>query len=548
MTEKLKQTLKDSAAMRWFVMILVSGLMFGTYWFQDFFSGLKTMMESQMGFTSTQYGTLIGLTTIANIFGMIIIGGIIIDKWGVRISGILYGAIAALGAATTALGASDFFSSDPDSKLPIMIVGRILFGVGLEVSCVVVLRAIVKWFKGFELALAMAISMAIGRLGSAMGIALSPDIGGGVVQPAITFAATLIGIGLLMYIVYILFDIKLDRQMKDEAEGAEADEDKFKFSDLVSLLTNKSFWLIALLCVAFYSAVFPFIQYAADLLVNKFNFSYTLPESAPKITLFGSTALGNAIIFIGLFIFGIAFSIIPSKIKSKSGKILSILIMAVLFVGFIFILKDTLSVWVKNGPKVASLIPLGTILFTPIFGNMVDKKGKAASVMILGALLLIFAHISLSVFNVVALGYLGLVSLGVAFSLLPAAMWPSVAKIVKKNQLGTAYAAMFTIQNWGLGAFFWGIGKVLDLVNPVVVNKIQEIRSQLEAQGLSVAEINQEMERLKGLGDIPSYNYTIPILMLVVLGVISIFLALQLKKSDRKHGHGLELPSSSDSD
>jgi MFS family permease len=423
-----------------------------------------------------------------------------------------------------------------------MIIGRILFGVGLEVCCVVVLKAIVKWFKGYELALAMAISMAIGRLGSAMGIALSPDIGGGVVQPAITFAATLIGIGLIMYIVYILFDVKLDKQMKDTAEGAEADEDKFRLSDLVSLLTNKSFWLISLLCVAFYSAVFPFIQYAADLLVNKFNFTYSLPESAPKITIFGSTALGNASIFIGLFIFGIAFSLIPSKLKEKSDKILSILIMAVLFIGFIYLLKDTLSVWITNGPKMASLIPLGTILFTPIFGNMVDKKGKAASVMILGALLLIFAHISLSVFNVVALGYLGLLSLGVAFSLLPAAMWPSVAKIVKKNQLGTAYATMFTIQNWGLGAFFWGIGKVLDMVNPEVVAKIQEIRSGLEAQGMSVTEISQEMEKLKDLGQVPVYNYTIPILMLVVLGVISIFLALMLKKSDRKQGYGLERP------
>lgn len=545
MTEKLKQTLKDSAAFRWFVMILVSGLMFGTYWFQDFFSGLKTLMERQMGITSTQYGTLIGLTTIANIFGMIIIGGIIIDKWGIKISGILYGSIATLGAATTALGASGFFSDDPSTKLTMMIIGRIIFGVGLEVCCVVVLRAIVKWFKGYELALAMAISMAIGRLGSAMGIALSPDIGGGVVQPAITFAATLIGIGLILYIVYILFDVKLDRQMKDKAEGAEDDEDKFRFRDLVSLLTNTSFWLIALLCVAFYSAVFPFIQYAADLLVNKFKFTYSLPESAPQITIFGSTALGNAIIFIGLFIFGIAFSLIPSKIKDKSGKLFSILIMLVLFIGFIYLLKDTLSVWIKNGPKVASLIPLGTIIFTPIFGNMVDKKGKAASVMILGSLLLIFAHISLSVFNVVALGYLGLLSLGVAFSLLPAAMWPSVAKIVKKNQLGTAYATMFTIQNWGLGAFFWGIGRVLDMVNPKVVAKIQEIRSGLEAQGMSVAEISREMEKMKDLGQIPFYNYTVPILMLVALGVIAIFLAFMLKKSDKKRGYGLELPSGS---
>jgi MFS family permease len=547
MTEKIKQTLKDSALMRWFMMILVSGLMFGTYWFQDFFSGLKTLMESQMGITSTQYGQLIGLTTIANVFGMIIIGGIIIDKWGIRISGVLYGAIATMGAATTALGASGFFSEDPSKQLTVMIIGRVLFGIGLEVTCVVVLRTIVKWFKGYELALAMAISMAFGRLGSAMGIALSPDIGHGVVQPAITFAATLIGIGLIMFIVYLLFDVKVDRQLKEKAEGTEEEEEKFKFSDLVKLVTNKSFIFITLLCVAFYSAVFPFIQYAADLLVNKFGFTYSLPESTPKIMLFGSAALGNAMIFVGLFIFGIGFSSVPTYIKKMAGKIISIVVIAVLFVCFIYILKDTLAVWLKNGPKVASLIPLGTILFTPIFGSMVDKKGKAASVMILGALLLIFAHISLSVFNIVALGYFGLFSLGVAFSLLPAAMWPSVSKIVSKNQLGTAYATMFTIQNWGLLAFFSGIGRVLDLVNPTVVSKIQEIRSGLEAQGLSVGAISEKIEELRRAGQIPPYNYMVPILMLVVLGVISIFLAFMLKKADKEQGFGLELPSSSES-
>lgn len=533
--------------MRWFMMVLVSGLMFGTYWFQDFFSGLKTMMESQMGITSTQYGELIGLTTIANVFGMIIIGGIILDKWGIRISGVLYGAIATLGAATTALGASGFFSEDPSEQLTVMIIGRIIFGIGLEVTCVVVLRTIVKWFKGYELALAMAISMAFGRLGSAMGIALSPDIGHEVVQPAINFAATLIGIGLILFIVYLLFDVKVDRQMKDKAESTEEEEDKFKFSDIVKLVTNKSFILITLLCVAFYSAVFPFIQYAADLLVNKFGFTSKLPESTPKIMIFGSAALGNAMIFVGLFIFGIAFSSVPTYIKKVGGKIISMVVIAVLFVVFIYLLKDTLAVWLNNGPKVASLIPLGTILFTPIFGSMVDRKGKAASVMILGALLLIFAHISLSVFNVVALGYLGLLSLGVAFSLLPAAMWPSVSKIVSRNQLGTAYATMFTVQNWGLLAFFWGIGRVLDLVNPTVVSKIQEIRSGLEAQGLSVAAISEKMEELRLAGEVPPYNYMIPVLMLVVLGVISIFLAFMLKKSDKEQNFGLELPSASES-
>lgn len=530
--------------MRWFVMILVSGLMFGTYWFQDFFSGLKPLMESQMGISSTDFGTLIGLTTIANVFGMIILGGIILDKWGIRLTGIIFGAVATLGATICALGAHGVLSNDPSTRLTVMIIGRILFGVGLEVTCVVVLRTLVKWFKGYELALAMAINMGFGRLGSTMGTALSPDIAGNNAPTAVSFAAVLIGIGLIMFVIYIIFDVKIDKQLKTEA--AEAEEDKFKFSDLVALVTDKSFLFIAFLCVAFYSAVFPFMQYAPDLLVNKFGFTYKLPESAPQLTLLGSDALGNAMIYVVLFLFGIGFSLIPTNIKNKAGKLLSILIILILFVCFVYILKDILSVWLKNGPKVASLLPMGTILFTPIFGGFVDRKGKAASLMMLGALLLIFAHLALSVFQSVALGYLGLLCLGIAFSLVPAAMWPSVAKIVHKNRLGTAYASMFTIQNWGLLAFFWGIGRVLDLVNPVVVAKIQEIRNGLAAQGLSEGDISLKIEALKEAGQFPIYNYTIPILMLVVLGVISIFLAFMLKRSDKQQGYGLELPSNTE--
>jgi MFS family permease len=253
--------------------------------------------------------------------------------------------------------------------------------------------------------------------------------------------------------------------------------------------------------------------------------------------------MGNALIYVGLFIFGLSFTLLPTNIKNRSGKILSVLITFVLFVCFIYAIKDILAVWLKNGPKVASVIPLGTILFTPIFGTLVDRRGKAASLMILGSLLLIFSHLTLSVFQSVTLGYFGLLTLGIAFSLIPAAMWPSVAKIVPKTRLGTAYATMFTIQNWGLGAFFFGIGRVLDMVNPAVVDKLQEIRSGLEAQGLTNEAITLKMQEMKELGELPPYNYTIPILMLVILGVISIFLAFVLKKADKKQGYGLELPS-----
>jgi len=501
--ETVKKTLRDSTPMRWFMVVLVSMLMFSTYWFQDFFSGLKGLMETEMGFTSEEFGRMIGLTTIANMFGMIIVGGIMIDKWGVRIAGFAFGGLATIGATITALASYGFFGESHSTQLVLMVVGRIMFGSG--------------WFKGYELALAMAINMGFGRLGSAMGIALSIDIGGNSVPPAVAFAATLIGLSLIIFIVYSVFDLKLDRQVgKAKAEEGEAEED-FKFADLVKLITNRSFLFIALLCVTFYSAVFPFIQYAPDLLVNKFGFTYDLPTGINYFQIGGSTALGNSAIFIGLFLFGLAFSMIPARMKTLSLKVVSLAIIFTVFILFIIGLWPTLSVWLHNGPKTSSLIPMGTILFTPIFGSYVDKKGKAASLMILGALLLIFAHISLSVFNSEILGYFGLLSLGIAFSLVPAAMWPSVAKIVAENRLGTAYASMFTIQNWGLGLFFWGIGAVLDLANKANLDAIRA-------------------------GEMV-YDYTIPIGMLVVLGIISIFLAFQLKKADAKQKYGLELPS-----
>lgn len=541
----VRKTLRDSVPMRWLMLVLISMLMLSTYWFQDFFGGLKGLMESEMGFTSEEFGRLIGLTTIANIFGMIIVGGVILDKWGIRRAGIIFGSLAALGAAISAMAAYGIFGEDHGTQLRMMIIGRILFGSGLEVVCVVSTRTVVKWFKGYELALAMAINMGFGRLGSAMGLALSIDIGGGSVPPAVAFAATLIGISLIIFLIYTVFDYRLDKQdqkIHSENGTSEVKED-FKLSDLVALVKNRSFMFIALLCVSFYAAVFPFIQYAPDLLVNKFGFSYDLPETGNYFMLFGSQSLGTTAIYIGLFIFGLAFSMIPTRIEKTGGKILSMVIVGFLFALFIYGLRDTLSLWLQNGPKTASLIPMGTILFTPIFGSYVDRKGKAASLMILGALLLIFAHLALSLFNSEILGYLGLLSLGVAFSLVPAAMWPSVAKIVAEHRLGTAYASMFTIQNWGLLAFFWGIGKFLDVVNPTVIEKIAEVRTNLESQGLSSAEISEQIIALRLSGEIPPYNYTMPIFMLVILGVISIFLALQLRKADAKQKFGLELPS-----
>jgi len=177
---------------------------------------------------------------------------------------------------------------------------------------------------------------------------------------------------------------------------------------------------------------------------------------------------------------------------------------------------DQVSTYLTRGDKITGLIPLGSIAFTPIFGSLIDRKGKAASMMLIGSVLLIFSHVTMAFLTEPVLAYLALFCLGVAFSLVPAAMWPSVAKIVQESRLGTAYATMFTVQNWGLGLFFWGIGLVLDLVNK---DNIEAIRA-----GEAV------------------YDYTIPILMLVGLGAISIVLAFALKYFDNKQGFGLENP------
>ncbi len=483
--DEFKQAINSSRAVRWFVLVLVSLLLFGTYWFQDFMSGIKPLMESELGITSSQFGAIVQWTTLANVFGMIILGGIFLDKFGVKLSGLLFGVVTVIGSFLTALGASGAITTDASNQVWIMMIGRLLFGVGLETTAVLVNKTVVRWFKGYELALAMGVSVGFGRLGSTFATMFSVDIGGGLISPAFYFAATLVLVGFVTYMAHLIYDTKLSRDLGEEQSG---EEDKFHFSDLLNLAKNRSFVFITLLCVAFYSAVFPFMQYAPDLLVNKFGFSLDLDLS------------------------GGSFS-------------------------------EKLARWFTNGPKVAGLIPLGTLFFTPIFGAIVDRKGRAASLMILGSVLLIFAHLALSVFNSVSIGYLGLLALGVAFSLVPAAMWPSVAKIVPESRLGTAYAVMFTIQNWGLSVFFRGIGTVVDWVNPETVDKMQKLREGFEAANLSGIEINQKMAELKAAGEIPTYDYTIPILLLVGLGVISVLLAFMLKMADKKQRFGLELPS-----
>lgn len=421
-------------------------------------------MQSELGVKPKDFGIVVSATTWANCLGMILVGGVLLDRWGIRVTGFLFGLLVTAGGALTTLGASDVLTSDPSTKLYIMAAGRITFGIGLEITCVIVSRVVVKWFKGKEMALAMAINVGFGRMGSFMAVSFGLDIAGGNVMQGLGFAASLIGAAFILILVYFVFDKRLDDQVP-QAEEDKPDEAslsiigflKLAKNDFVKLVKNPSFLYIALLCVTYYSAVFPFIgAYGPSILHHNFGFAMALPSNFSDLSF-----------------------------------------------------MDKVTAYLTNGPKITGLIPLGSIIFTPIFGAWVDRKGKAASMMFLGSVLLIFSHVSISFIHTKFMAYPALFSLGVAFSLVPAAMWPSVAKIVEENRLGTAYASMFTIQNWGLALFFWLPGFVV---------------SQTNSPG-------------KG-----SMDYTWATLPFILLGLVSIYLAFKLIAADKKQGIGLQKP------
>ena len=351
--------------------------------------------------------------------------------------------------ALTTLGASDLVVSDSTDRILLMAAGRIIFGIGTEIVGVVVSVIVVKWFKGYELALAMAISTGFGRLGSYFAVSFSLDIAGNRVLPVLGVATALIAVAFLFILAYLVFDRMLDRQL---LQTGDFEDEIFHISDFLKLVRNPTFLWITSLCVMYYSAVFPFVgAYGPSILHDKFGFSLNLPDVSGNLSFW-----------------------------------------------------DWVKAYLTNGPRIAGLIPLASLVFTPIFGAFVDRKGKAASMMFLGSVLLIFAHVSLTFFDITALTYLALICLGAAFSLVPAAMWPSVAKIVPESRLGTAYATMYTVQNWGLALFYWLPGQLLENTDS---------------------------------------DYTVAFAPFVILGVISIACAIQLRRSDRKYGYGLELPS-----
>ncbi len=458
MTEAIVRSLRDSPKARWSALAIVSVTMFCGYFFADVMAPLKPLLEKQVGWTSSEYGFFTSAYGWFNVFLlMLIIGGIILDKMGIRFTGIASAAVMAIGAFLKFYALNTSFNPENTifgwkAQVMIAAIGYAIFGVGVEIAGITVSKTIVKWFKGKEMALAMGLQLAVARLGTMLALQISAPMAEyfkNVATPVL-LGFVMLCIGLITFIVYTLMDKKLDISEDNlKKSDTKSEEESFRLSDIKEILSNKGFWYIAMLCVLFYSAVFPFLKYANDLMVQKYNVK---PELA---------------------------GLIPS------------------------------------------LIPFGNIFMTPFFGRMVDRKGKAASIMFLGSSMLIIVHLLFAIpaINHWIFALFLMIVLGIAFSLVPSAMWPSVPKLIPERQLGTAYALIFYIQNWGLMGVPALIGWILDTFCTISRTKMEDGSYQV------------------------AYNYTIPMLTFAIFGLLGLLFAYLLKKEDKKNNYGLELPS-----
>ena len=535
MVEKLQTTLRDSAVARWMALLLLAFAMFCAYIFMDILSPIKDLMMSERGWDSTAFGTMQGAETFLNVFiFFLIFAGIILDKMGVRFTAILSGVVMLIGAVikwyaiserfigtgteawfTThlnyipgfhELGVSPFYENMPASA-KLAAIGFMIFGCGVEMAGITVSRGIVKWFKGRETALAMGSEMALARLGVATCMIFSPyfaKLGGQInVTRSVSFGVVLLMIALIMFIVYFFMDKKLDAQTGE----AEAKDDAFRIKDIGKIFSSLGFWLVALLCVLYYSAIFPFQKYA----VNMLQCNLTLTQGT------GFWASNSVTIVQYLIMLVVAVGSFASNFSKKRNVKVGLMVLAIV----------ALVVYCYMGYKrgaaetVFAVFPLLAVAITPILGNYVDHKGKAASMLMIGSLLLVACHLTfafiLPLFKGNAVGgiivaYVTILVLGASFSLVPAALWPSVPKLVDEKIIGSAYALIFWIQNIGLWLFPLLIGKVLDNTNPGVTNPVE-------------------------------FNYIWPLVMLACLGVAALFIGIYLKAVDKKKGLGLEQPN-----
>ena len=537
MTQEIKKTLRDSAAMRWTALLLLALAMFCSYIFMDILSPIKDLMQETRGWDSTAFGTMQGSEVFLNVFAFFLIfAGIILDKMGVRFTAVLSAAVMLVGACVKwyavsesftgsglaawftdnlnyiplfdELGVSPFYEGMPASA-KFAACGFMIFGCGCEMAGITVSRGIVKWFKGREMALAMGSEMALARLGVATCMIFSPffaRLGGEVsVSRSVAFGVVLMCIALIMTIVYFFMDRELDAQTGE----AEEKDDPFKISDIGKILTDSGFWIVALLCVLYYSAIFPFQKYAVNML--QCNLSLVPPSEG---SFWASSSVTIAQYAIMLVVAAAGFASNFQKRAAAKYSLLAISIIALVTYCYMGYMRQT-------AESIFAVFPLLAVLITPILGSYLDHHGKAVSMLVLGSLLLIGCHLTfafiLPLFKESAVGgiiiaYATILVLGASFSLVPASLWPSVPKLVDAKVIGSAYALIFWIQNIGLWLFPLLIGKVLDKTNP---------------EGASATEL----------------DYTAPLVMLASLGVAALILGLVLKVVDKKKGIGLEEPN-----
>ena len=467
MKETIQRKLNDSAAARWTALVLVALMMFFGYMFVDVMSPIQALIENQRGWNPDVFGTYAASEYILNVFGFLIIAGVILDKMGVRFTGVLSASMMLGGAVIKFIGITEWFQATGfaewlnswwtafPASAKMAALGFMIFGCGCEMAGTTVSKAIAKWFKGKEMALAMGLEMAIARVGVFAIFSISPLIAAkfGTVVAPVAFCTVLLLIGLITFTVFTFMDRKLDSQLGAEVEGES--EEEFKFSDLGKILSSQVFWIVALLCVLYYSAIFPFQLYGANML---------------QCNLDGISAEAASDIF--------------------------------------------------------RWFPIGAAVITPFLGNFLDRRGKGATMLIGGAILLICCHLIFAFLlpqtKSELLAYSTIVLLGISFALVPAALWPSVPKIIDEKVLGSAYCLIFWVQNIGLCFVPKLIGSLLTSTNsdnPAVL-----------------------AAKAAGAEFIP-YNYTVPLVVFAGFGVLALLIALYLKAVDKKRGYGLEEPN-----
>ena len=532
-----QKTLRDSAGLRWTALLLLALAMFCAYIFMDILSPIKDLMQTQRGWDSDAFGTMQGAETFLNVFVFFLIfAGIILDKMGVRFTALLSDAVMLVGAIIKwyaisdsfigssvetwftenlnhipvfeQLGVSPFYEGMPASA-KLAALGFMLFGCGAEMGGITVSRGIVKWFKGREMALAMGSEMALARLGVATCMIFSPffaKLGGDIdVSRSVAFGVVLLCIALIMLVVYFFMDKKLDAQTGE----AEEKDDPFKISDLGQILTSMGFWLVSLLCVLYYSAIFPFQKYAVNML--QCNLTFT---EVPADSFWASSSVTIVQYLIMLVVAATAFTFNFMKNNGAKYSMLACSVIALISYCYMGYMR-------QSAESIFAVFPLLAVGITPVLGNYVDHKGKAASMLVLGSLLLIACHLTFAFIlpefkgnqvGGVIVAYLTILILGASFSLVPASLWPSVPKLVDAKVIGSAYALIFWIQNIGLWLFPLLIGKVLTATN-------------------------------EGVSDATELNYTAPLVMLACLGVAALVIGVILKVVDKKKNLGLEKPN-----